>query len=393
MSTLLVDDNPVALRILKAQLANLDIRSVVLAQSGTEALALVAARPGFYTLLFCDLQMPGMDGVELLRHLADASFRGAIVLMSAEDERVLDSARALARARRLHVLGTLQKPLDPRALRAVLEPEPSRSGRLTTPREPPSAGELREAIETGQFVNYYQPKVSLRTGRVVGVEALVRWQHPTRGMVYPDQFIHVAESERALIGQLTQLVTARALARLREWEEKGLDLTVAVNVSMENLTDLAFPDLVAAAAHEAQAPLCKLVLEVTESRVSLDQQAPLEILTRLRMKRVGLAIDDFGTGHSSLAQLRDFPFTELKIDQSFVHKAWRSPPLRAIFDASAKLGSDLGLTRVAEGVEDLQDWAFVRASGCDAAQGYFIARPMPGDQVEAWVRAWVPPAW
>ncbi len=243
-----------------------------------------------------------------------------------------------------------------------------------------------------QFVNYYQPKVSLVTGKVVGVEALVRWQHPTRGMVFPDQFIEVAETDREVIGQLTQLVTARALARLREWMERGLDLTVAVNVSMENLTDLAFPDVVAAAAQHARAPLSRLVLEVTESRVSMDRQAPLDILTRLRMKRVGLAIDDFGTGHSSLAQLRDFPFTELKIDQGFVHKAWRSQPLRAIFEASAKLGADLGLTRVAEGVEDLQDWTFVRASGCDYAQGYFIARPMPGDQVVDWVREWVPPA-
>lgn len=205
--------------------------------------------------------------------------------------------------------------------------------------------------------------------------------------MYPDQFIGLAEAH-GLIDALTQVVLAQALRDSTTWAREGLALKVAVNVSMDNLHALEFPERITAVAAAAEVKPQSIVLEVTESQLMKDLRAPLEILTRLRLRRFKLSIDDFGTGHSSLAQLRDVPFDELKIDQGFVHGAHHNETLRAIFFASLGLAKELGMEVVAEGVEDADDWGFLLQSGCDLAQGYFIARPMPADQVLDWVAAW-----
>ena len=168
----------------------------------------------------------------------------------------------------------------------------------------------------------------------------------------------------------------------------GLEIPVAINVSMDNLAALDFPDVVARLANEAGVGLNTVVLEVTESRLMKDARGPLEILTRLRLKRIGLSIDDFGTGHSSLAQLRDIPFDELKLDRSFVGGAARDPALRAIIESTLVMAHQLDMKVVAEGVEDRCDWDFLRGLGCDVAQGYFIGRPMPATELPAWRAGW-----
>jgi len=211
--------------------------------------------------------------------------------------------------------------------------------------------------------------------------------HPLDGMVFPDQFIGMAEAH-GLIDALTHTVLVQSLADAATWRRQGLSLRVAVNVSMDNLTALEFPEFVTAQAQAAGIAPQMVVLEVTESRLMSDLRAPLEILTRLRLRRFRLSIDDFGTGHSSLAQLRDAPFEELKIDQSFVHGAHANETIRAIFLASLGLGKELGMEVVAEGVEDQADWDFLAHSGCDLAQGYFIARPMPAADLWTWRAAW-----
>jgi EAL domain-containing protein (putative c-di-GMP-specific phosphodiesterase class I) len=237
------------------------------------------------------------------------------------------------------------------------------------------------------LINHYQPKVVIATGAVVGIEALVRWQHPRDGLVMPDQFIGTAE-DHGLIDGLTRVVLTKALHDTRSWHAAGLNLHVSVNVSMENLAALDFPEFIAEEARAAGVPLTSLVLEVTESRLMKDLLAQMDILTRLRLKRIGLSIDDFGTGYSSLAQLRDIPFDELKVDRSFVHGAWRDASLRAIFDASLGMGHQLGLRIVAEGVEDAADWDFLREAGCDMAQGFLIAKPMPAIDLTDWIANW-----
>ena len=163
---------------------------------------------------------------------------------------------------------------------------------------------------------------------------------------------------------------------------------MAVNISMDNMAALDFPDLVSQWAHEAGVDLSSVMLEVTESRLMKDVRAPLDILTRLRLRRVGLSIDDFGTGHSSLAQLRDIPFDELKLDRSFISGAAEDSALRAIVEATLAMARQLGMKSVAEGVETRADWDFLRALGCDVAQGYFIARPMSGTDVLGWRMGW-----
>lgn len=386
---LVIDDDPFAQKLLARQLAQLGVDDVRTCGSAPKALQMIDAVPAAYAALLVDLNMPGMDGVEFLRHLAQRHYRGGLILVSGEDERLLQSVAKLARAHRLRVLGSLHKPVSSEKLRHTLE-------RLTIPGGSTQTGgagrardvdELREAIAGGRLINHYQPQAEFASGRVVGVEALVRWPHPDDGLIYPGQFVAVAE-ENGLAGELARDVLTRALRDARCWRDGGLDLRLSVNVSMDNLVALDFPDEVVDAAAAAGVPVAGLVLEVTESRLMTDPRALLDIATRLRLKRIGLSIDDFGTGFSSLAQLRDVPFDELKLDREFVHGSGDLESLRVILEANLGMARQLGLRTVAEGVEDRDDWRCLSALGCDLAQGWFVARPMPALDLPQWVRAW-----
>ncbi len=385
---LVVDDDPFMLKLLGRMLENLGFTQVTTCDSGSVALDSIVRPNGAPDLILSDLNMPQMDGVEFVRKLVEHHYTGSLILVSGEDERMLQTTEKLAQAHGITVLGWLHKPFTPEVLSALLEkwspPSPvgSRAAKKSY-----SAGEVRAAITNGQLVNYYQPQVVVATGAVVGVEALVRWRHPVDGIVFPDQFIGVAEAN-GLIDDLTRAVLAGALAQAKAWREAGLALHVAINLSMDNLTSLDFPDLLARQTAAAGVAPQDTVLEVTESQVMKELRDSLEILTRLRLKRFSLSIDDFGTGHSSLAQLRDIPFTELKVDQSFVHGAHTNETIREIYGASVDLAKRLGMKIVAEGVEDRDDWDFVRRTGCDLAQGYFIARPMPAADLPAWMTGW-----
>lgn len=388
MKILLIDDEPFALKLLSHQLAILGYDKVTFCGRGHDALSLLENGVDDIDLIFCDLQMPEMDGVELVRHLGRIGYSGSLILTSGEDERLLQTAETLAKAQQLHVLGTLMKPVVPSALGQLLEAKfPS----VVTPASPNQktypADELLWAIAEGQLVNYYQPKVDLTSGMVTGVEALVRWQHPDDGLVLPAQFIPTAE-EHELIDDLTKTVLTNALRQTRLWHENGLPLQVAINIPIEHLYSLDFPDYVARMVEKAGVPLSSLLLEVTEIGLMKNSLPSLDILTRLRLKRIFLSIDDFGSHHASLTQLRNIPFDEIKINRTFVHGASRDISLNAIYMASLELSRQLGMKTVAEGVEDQEDWDFVRASGCDMAQGYFIARPMPAAEVSGWLVDW-----
>lgn len=385
---LVLDDEPFMLKLLDRLLTNLGFTDVATCDNGQTALERVDDAAHAPQLILCDLNMPGMDGIEFVRKLVEHGYAGSLILVSGEDERILQSARKLVQAHHIEVLGSLQKPVSPQVLFQLVERwvPPARAAQQLQGKGY-GVERLAQAIQAGELVNYYQPKVSVSTGDVVGVETLVRWRHPQDGMVFPDQFIGMAEAH-GLIDALTQVVLARALQDSAAWTLQGLKLKVAVNVSMNNLTALEFPEQLTSAAAAAGVAPQSIVLEVTESQLMKDLRAPLEILTRLRLRRFKLSIDDFGTGHSSLAQLRDVPFDQLKIDQSFVHGAHHNETLRAIFFASLGLAKELGMEVVAEGVEDAADWNFLQKTGCDLAQGYFIARPMPADHILEWVAGW-----
>jgi EAL domain-containing protein (putative c-di-GMP-specific phosphodiesterase class I)/FixJ family two-component response regulator len=383
---LVLDDDPFVLKLLGRILSNLGYTSVTPCDNGRAALELIAESGP--NLILLDLNMPEMDGIEFVRHLVDLHYTGSLVLISGEDERMLQTAERLVRAHKISILGHLHKPVKPDALAALLEKWMPPSTNSSRPEKKIySAAELRTAIDEGQLINYYQPKVAIATGEVVGVETLVRWRHPTDGIVFPDQFISICEAA-SLIDDLTKTVFAAAMTQAKAWEEMGLPLRIAVNVSMDNLASLTFLGFVAELTEKIGIPPQRVVLEVTETRLMQDTRAPLEILTRLRLKRFRLSIDDFGTGHSSLAQLRDIPFDELKIDQGFVHRAWEDETLRAMYEASLSLARQLGMEVVAEGVEDRNDWDFLYQTGCDLAQGIFVSRPMQPENLPGWIQSW-----
>lgn len=388
MKILVVDDEPFALALITHQLGRLGFPNVLAHDRATDALALLAADVHAADLILLDLQMPEMDGVEFVRHLAGLSYPGALILLSAEDERIIETVRKLARAHNLDVRGALHKPVTPEQLQGLLGEMPSPAARTTRPeRRNYTPARLLEAIVRGELVTVYQPQVSLATGQLVGVETLVRWQHPEDGLVGPEHFVPLAE-EHQLIDDLTRSMIGPVLMQAQAWYEAGFRLHIGVNVSMDNLGALDFPDFVARALATAGLPPELLVLEVTESRLMTNAIAALDILTRLRLKHIGLSIDDFGTGHSSLAQLRDIPFDELKLDRGFVHGAHHDSANRAILEANLGMARQLGMRTVAEGVEDRADWELLRSMRCDLAQGYFIARPMPGADLVPWIAEW-----
>jgi EAL domain-containing protein (putative c-di-GMP-specific phosphodiesterase class I)/FixJ family two-component response regulator len=385
---LVLDDEPFMLKLLARMLTNIGYTSVSTCDNGRAALELIDIQSEPHNLILLDLNMPEMDGLEFVRHLVERNYTGSLILISGEDERMQQAAEKLAQAHQITVLGHLHKPASPEGLAELIGKwmPPQQDGHRAAMKVY-GVAEVRAAIANGEMVNYYQPKVAVSGRRVVGVETLVRWLHPADGIVLPDQFIGVAE-EHGLIDDLTQVVLAEALAQAKLWLEAGLILKVAVNLSMDNLASLDFLDLVVQLADKAGVPPQAMELEVTESCLMGDLRIPLEILTRLRLKRFQLSIDDFGTGNSSMAQLRDLPFDELKIDQSFVHGASENNKLKSMFDSSLKLGKQLGMMVVAEGVEDQADWDFLRKTECDIAQGYFIAKPMPHNAVPEWVKSW-----
>ena len=393
---LVIDDEPFQLELLARQWRSLGVADVQTCSKGRGALELIGADPTRFNLICCDLQMPDMDGVEFLRHLGSSAYAGKLVLISGEDLRILNTAERLAGSHKLGVLGSLPKPVTREQLQAILAALVDALASIARPAVKTVSvssygpAEIERAIVEGELVNFYQPQVEFMTGRLVGVEALVRWQHPRDGLVYPDQFIGIAE-DSGLMNRLTQVVIAGprgALRQARAWQDAGLTLQMSVNVSMETLTDCNFPDHLEREAAAAGVAPSILMLEVTESRMMKDSLVALDILTRLRLKRVGVSIDDFGTGHSTFTQLHEAPFSELKIDRSFVHGAWRDPALRAIVLPTLDIARRLRIPTVAEGVEDADDWHFFRLAGCEIAQGYFVGRPMPAAAIGAWASTW-----
>ncbi|GKS68620.1 EAL domain, c-di-GMP-specific phosphodiesterase class I (or its enzymatically inactive variant) [Nitrosomonas sp. PY1] len=387
---LILDDDTFMLKLLSRMLAKLGYATITTCDNGSDALQKVDHADTCPDLILLDLNMPDMDGIEFVRYLVDRKYHGKLILVSGEDERMLKTAEKLVHAHKIPMLGYLHKPVNPDKLSEILlgwEAD-GLAHPLSVNDKSYSADDIKSAIANQELVNYYQPKVSVATGEVIGVETLVRWHHPKDGLIMPDRFIDIAEKNH-LIDDLTRSVLTQAIVQAGEWHRSGQTLRVSINVTMDNLASLDFQDMVVNLVHENNLPPQKIVIEITESQVmGPDARIPLEILTRLRLKRFHLSIDDFGTGHSSLAQLRDIPFNELKIDQSFVHRAYSDDTLRVIYDASLAMGKQLGMDIVAEGVEDRNDWELLRQTECDMAQGDFISKPLLPDDLPHWMEEW-----
>jgi len=331
--------------------------------------------------IFLDLAMPGMDGVEIIRFLADNKSGAHLVLMSGYDSDVIEAARRLAESRGLRVAGALHKPFSVAELSAVYDilataQAPARPSVVekAPDRYRPDIAALGSALDDGHVVPWFQAKFCTKTRRILGAEVLARWIHPEHGMVGPDRFISLAERE-GLIDRLTDSVIRQALAKCRDWRKAGMLPRVALNLSPHMLHNLDLPDALVDIARDYDIPPEMITIEITETALAGDFTSQLDILTRLRMRRFGLSIDDFGTGYSSLKQLQQGPFTELKVDQSFIAKALAEEGARAIVESSIQLGHRLGLKVVAEGIETEEQMNLVRDLGCDEVQGFLLGRP------------------
>jgi len=334
------------------------------------------------SLIMMELHLPDTDGVELLRSLAARACTANIVLLGSVDERVLGAAHELGVSHGLTMCGTLAKPIAMNELAAKLAAMRHEDPEL-------DAADVRRGLTNGEFVPYYQPKASLvQSGWLIdGVEALARWQHPRLGLVMPHEFIPLAE-QTGLIGDLTSAMLEAALRQLKAWQERGLRLTCAVNLPPSLVTDMRFPDRLAALLAEHGVDASQLVLEITETATIQNPTATMGILTRLRVKRIGLALDDFGTGYSSLTQLYQMPFNEMKIDKSLVMNVPHSREANTMVGSLIELGHNLGLKICAEGVENRAALDMLAIMGCDRCQGYFISRAIPAAEIASFVTQW-----
>ena len=357
----------------------------------TDAKAFLEALTPDKTLIMLDLMMPKMDGVELLRLLGKLKCKTGIVLMSGVGKRTLESAGQVAQALGLSIVGHLQKPFRLTDLEEVLErhAEPEATSDVKqTPKIVIEKEELQRAIERVEFVLYYQPQIEIATGRVIGVEALVRWQHPERGLIFPDNFIGRME-ELGLIDELGWFVMDRGMSEVAQFANgDGIAPMLSLNASVYSLHDLKFPDLLVSLAEKHGISPRGVTIEITESGLIKELSSTLDILTRLRMKQVQLSIDDFGTGYAMMQQLKNIPATELKIDRSFVQDMQVNKSDRIMVLKTIELGHELGLQVIAEGVETQEQLDFLRLKGCDHAQGYLFSRPIPPKEMVNWLASY-----
>ncbi len=389
-SLLIVDDSAVQRAHAVALCRELGMRMIYEASSGAEALELLSLLVLPPDLLIVDLEMPRMDGVQLIEKLHERGMRIPMIVASGRETALIQSVETMARNLGLPVLAGLQKPLCSATMLGALMRLDQQPGTLRESIDVDTASALgrqalASAIEAGEIGVHYQPKVDMRTGIVRGVEALARWQHATEGAVRPDHFVALAERE-GLIHDLTLAVMDKALAQASAWNAHGLRLSVAVNLSPRLLDQPSLVDEITrlAAAHGLHPE--QVMLEITESSVVDCMGAALGVLARLRLKGFGLSIDDYGTGFSSMRQLARIPFTELKIDRSFIHGAHQRTNLRVILQSALDMSRQLGLVSVAEGIETMEDWRLLQECGCNIGQGYLIARPMPAEEMPRWLK-------
>ncbi len=342
--------------------------------------------PGPVKVLVLDLIMPNFDGIEVIRRLAAMDIKPNLILISGFDTRVLHSAQQFATAHHFNVLASMTKPLKIEAFESTLQKvQLDQHDIQATSRveKTYAAEELSVAIDKQQLVAFLQPQVDVKTGELRSAEVLARWQHPEDGIVYPDSFIPLAESS-SLIQPLTNEILRLSIQALKHLSASGINVPLSVNLTASDVKDLSFPERLKNLCEEHQVQPEQLVLELTESAVMGELTSSLDVLNRLRMKGFKLSIDDFGTGYSSFSHLYQAPFSELKIDHSFVIPMLEDNEAMVIVKICVSLGHMLGMKIVAEGVENDDIRHALEELGCDIAQGYEYAKPLPFAEFVNW---------
>lgn len=334
-------------------------------------------------LIILDLQMPRHDGIELLRKLAEHGCDAKLLIASGLDSRVLTTAEQLAATLGLNVVGSFCKPIELEALRLLLKSHRQTTRELTV-------DELAYAIEAGQLVVHYLPQATYKgSGRWVidGAEALVRWKHDEHGLIYPNEFIGLAE-ENGLITDLTDYVFRAAMDQTRIWFNRGLAMTMALNLSAEFLSDLEFPDRMMALVREKGVDCSMITLELTETSALVDPELAMDILARLRVKHISVCLDDFGVGRSSLTHLYRMPFNQVKLDNAFINDMRTNEDARHTVEGLIYLAHKLKMTVCAEGVEDAATFRMLEDMHCDRMQGHHFGPALPARELEQVAANW-----
>ena len=339
-------------------------------------------------IIVLDLFMPNIDGIELLRFLSERKSNASIIFMSGKDKGVLNSAQEIAVEQGMNVLGVLSKPFLVQQLENLLAKYVQHSPLQTVfSSQPPSVSEILSAIENEELFVVYQPQIRMSDREVIGFEALVRWNHPSKGFISPGVFIPIAESNN-VIKEISTFVTEKAIRQQADWLKSGMNFRMSINMSPKNLDDLLLPEQLAFFVDEVGADINSIMIEVTETALMSDVVRYMDILTRLKMKSFSLSIDDFGTGYSSLQQLVRVPFTELKIDQAFIKYLDTDEECRTIIEISILLAHKLGMKVVAEGIESESVWKILHELGCDECQGFWMGKPMLLRDILPWKISW-----
>ena len=336
-----------------------------------------------------DLALPGMDALELIRRLGEAKSTAGIIIVGAQTNAVLFSCETMADAYGVNVLGAIGKPVIGSRLEALVanhlhRPEPhAATGKV----QPMSFAEVGAGLQAREFDPHFQPKIELETGQVKGLEMFARWRHPLHGVLGPASFMPALEQNRR-IDFLDWSMIEKSVAACRTLHDQGIPISFSINVDQSTLAHPQFMEQIAACLARHSILPDYITFEMTESSVLTTDPHFLERLLRLRMKGFGLAIDDYGTGRSNLQLLARIPFSELKIDRSFVDGASKKQAIGTVLRSCLGLARSLDRRSVAVGVETKQDWDFLQGLGCTYAQGYYIAKPMPVEEFPAWLADW-----
>jgi len=385
LSVLVVDDSKVQRNHVIDMCKNYGMQIVIGATDGEDAIDKLTSCS--FDLVFIDLEMPIMDGVELVREIAKKDLAKSVIILSSKDPALILSVGTMAEADGLTVLGTFKKPMTRLYLDASLKRIDNNKNKQTANNvfnTDLGADSLIEAIKNKEISLVYQPKITSKGFLLKGVEALARWQHPTLGNIAPDEFINIAE-RFGLICELTEYLFDLAFQQKKYWKEHGINCELSLNLSPLSLADKNLANWISNHALQYQLTPREITLEVTENAISGDIPSAIETLAKLRLKGFNLSIDDYGTGFANAQQLARVPATELKLDRSLIDRVATRPQQQAIVRSTINLAKELHLSTVAEGVEDLGDFVFLRDLEVDLVQGYYFAKPMPANMLANWL--------
>ena len=392
LSVLVVEDSVVQRTMLADMCRELGASTVAEAENGRVAMALIDAQDHEFDMLICDLEMPDVNGIELIDLLAARNTSSGLVILSSREESLIYAVGLMASKKGLRVLGNIRKPIHLDQISSLFSACDNRDQtvkRSFQPLQQLSAVQISALLKQQRVVLHYQPKLSLEDMSQHGVEALVRLQDDNGKIIFPDQFIGVCERE-GLIDDLSFEIVRQAVEQKKRWTDQGLITKVSINLSAISFQNSVFCDSVLKIINDMGADAQNVIFEVTESAVIQDISLALTVLTKLRLAGCGLSLDDYGTGYAAVKQLAQIPFTELKMDRSLIDGIASKGHLQVIFESTLKMCRELGIELVAEGIEQRSDLAFLQHSTCPVGQGYLFSPPIAEDDFIHWFRAGMP---